>query len=305
METTSELSKSLSVSTKIPGAFSGFSFSASSSFQSSSSEMSKGESVKILSSAKCKYFISKLQKKNAPSFSNSFIDWAKTLNKSNDAKDFFEFFDTFGTHFPVTTVFGARLTYEHTMTSSYFKEMKEQKVDVSVQASYLSMFSAGVDVSSHQRSEASKLEKNVKTKLTTVGGTPPANGDAMTWASTVQEQPAPIEYLDSIVNLFSERYMGHLDIKYKRIARKMRMFQHEYCRFLNKKEEVDTCKLLNPGIFIPDTFIYGMLYDGRRLGKTIIEECIELCHEEPKCVAVGFCKGCKPSWGDYQKCSLY
>ena len=41
-----------------------------------------------------------------------------------------------------------------------------------------------------------------------IGATPPANGDAMTWASEVKEAPLPFEkHLTSITNLLNSQYL--------------------------------------------------------------------------------------------------
>ena len=58
---------------------------------------------------------------------------------------------------------------------------------------------------------ASNFQKSVQTSTITVGAAQPSNGDALTWASSVQENPVPIKYsLSAIHNLFTERYSKHL-----------------------------------------------------------------------------------------------
>ena len=58
---------------------------------------------------------------------------------------------------------------------------------------------------------ASNFQKSVQTSTITVGAAQPSNGNALTWASSVQENPIPIKYsLSAIHNLFTERYSKHL-----------------------------------------------------------------------------------------------
>ena len=47
---------------------------------------------------------------------------------------------------------------------------------------------------SEQREAALEFAKSVETTTVTVGSAPPSNGDAMTWASAVKENPVPIKY---------------------------------------------------------------------------------------------------------------
>ena len=82
-------------------------------------------------------------------------------------------------------------------------------MSVEVQASYSGTFNigGGFSMDSEQRSAFHNIQKSVGISTITVGAAPPSNGDAMTWASSVQENPVPIKYtLTPINNLFTERY---------------------------------------------------------------------------------------------------
>lgn len=66
---------------------------------------------------------------------------------------------------------------------------------------------------SSQKNEASDFQKSVTTKTITVGAPPPANGDAMEWASGVKDSPVPMKYnLKPISHLFREKYMANLNV---------------------------------------------------------------------------------------------
>ena len=61
---------------------------------------------------------------------------------------------------------------------------------------------------SEQRSAFHNIQKSVGIGTITVGAAPPSNGDAMTWASSVQENPVPIKYtLTPIHNLFTSIFL--------------------------------------------------------------------------------------------------
>ena len=132
-----ELQKSLAVSVSASGGFGAFSFSASSSYQKTSSDVSSGEKVYIISSSKCSYFFSKIDQLETPPFDPKFLRWAKKLEGENN-KGLVEFVRYFGTHFPIGVVFGARYIKKHSMTTESYKKASSSEISVSAQASYFS-----------------------------------------------------------------------------------------------------------------------------------------------------------------------
>ena len=101
-----------------------------------------------------------------------------------------------------------------------------------------------------QRSVASNFQKSVQTSTITVGAAQPSNGDALTWASSVQENPVPIKYsLSAIHNLFTERYSKHLpevniDIVRERLINASKI----YCQALKDEGRVNSCDdSIHPG----------------------------------------------------------
>ncbi|XP_045178750.2 uncharacterized protein LOC123538599 [Mercenaria mercenaria] len=128
IQTKYEFSKALSVSASVSGGGWGVSFSASAGYKQSSSEMSTGESVYIISSAQCNYYFSKLITEDAPQFDDTFAKWIHKLNETDwDPELYFEFFETYGTHFPTEVTFGARFIYEHKMSSSKYESEKKKR----------------------------------------------------------------------------------------------------------------------------------------------------------------------------------
>ncbi|XP_045167745.2 uncharacterized protein LOC123531028 [Mercenaria mercenaria] len=243
IQTTTELVRGLSVNAGASGGGFGVAFSASAGYKQALTDLSSSESVYIVSTAHCNYYISKFKKETPPPFTPMFFDWIRKLNSSTSNDTYSDFFDTFGTHFAKEITFGARFTYEHKMKSSLYKTKREQGVNVAAQASYSGIFSVsgGFSLTSEQRQEASEFSKSVETKTITVGAAPPANGDAMTWASTVQNNPVPAEYiLEPIEMLFQEEYMGNLGVDYQKMSfniEKLKM--NYYNRLIAKKYKID------------------------------------------------------------------
>ncbi|KAH3850754.1 hypothetical protein DPMN_093227 [Dreissena polymorpha] len=238
VQTKYEFSKSLSVSASVDSGGWGVSFPASAGYKKSSSEMSTGEFVFIISSAKCNYYFSKLITEEAPDFDPVFVKKVHTLNATGQNPELYhEFFETYGTHFPTEVTFGARFIYEHKMSSTKYESETKSGVNVAVQASYSGMFSAGggFNMDSDQRQSASDFSKSVETKTITVGAPPLSDGDAMTWASHVKTSPVPTTHkLPSIELLFTERYRGKMNVDHDRIRKNIDTYKQEYCSYLRE-----------------------------------------------------------------------
>ncbi|XP_045208112.2 uncharacterized protein LOC123559987 [Mercenaria mercenaria] len=308
IQTKYEFSRALSVYTKVSGGTWGTQFSASVGYKSSSSDISSGESVYILSTAKCNYYFSKLVTEDAPQFDDVFIKWVHKLNAaSSDPELYFKFFEIFGTHFATEVTFGARYTYEYKMSSNYYETEREKGVDVKTVASTSGFFGlwnleGEFQVSLSQRQKASEFRQSVETKTTTVGAPPPEDGGAMAWASEVKTNPVPSAYkLVSIENLFTDKYMKSLNVDFSRIYKNIVSQKMKYCLFLQNKGELESCEELVAGIELKNTRIIGHY---REKAVSSVSDCIEICLEEIHCEAVSFCTTCTSSDIDYNTCHL-
>ena len=75
-----------------------------------------------------------------------------------------------------------------------------------------------------------------------IGATPPANGDALTWASTVKDSPLPFQKtVTSIANIFDETFLnnsplrGAYDIhQIQEIRTLINFLLQEYCSELRR-----------------------------------------------------------------------
>jgi len=231
----SQFSRSLSISAKVSGGGWGASFSASSEYKEKSSAMSASESIFIHSKAVCNYYFAKLNEQSPPALSSDFVNFVKNINTVNDTH---KLFDYYGTHFNTYTLFGARFIYEFKMSQKTFKEESSKGISVSVEASYSGAYSlsGGFGMSSSNSQAAQSFLAKVVKKTISTGAPPPANGNTMTWASTVKDTPIPVEYkLESIEHLFTERYMNGVDINYGRIKSLIESGKKSYCASLKAK----------------------------------------------------------------------
>ena len=309
VETSYAFSKSLAVSAGVSGGGWGAHFSASAGYKESSSVVSTGESVFILSRASCNYYYMRLLEDDAPPFDPLFLEWVIKLNNTEDESVYVKFFERYGTHFLKEVKFGASFTYEYKMSSSTYKSEQEKGVNVAASASYSGLFSVGASFSMDfdQKQAASEFRKKVETKTITIGAAPPANGDALKWASTVKESPVPVSYvLGSMEELFTETFMGKSRfanlIAYKAISKRIVAYKQKYCEVLQSEGLVDDCAPLSSGISMKKTRLFK---DFTRQEASSIGQCVDECYKKNKCVAVTRCADCKKYTKDYDTCFMY
>ena len=154
--------------------------------------------------------------------------------------------------------FGAKYLYQYKMTKSAHDEMSEMNINVEETASQYgsSRFGQGSSSSDRQRSHQTEFSSKVdivevhignyfqvEIKAMSIGATPPANGDAMTWASEVKQSPLPFEkHLTSITNLFNSQYLNGEDFwkdanlhQIDELKTLFTMVLNEYCATLLSK----------------------------------------------------------------------
>ncbi|XP_066912531.1 uncharacterized protein [Clytia hemisphaerica] len=278
-----QFSKELSVSAEVSGGGWGVSFSASADYKKKESSMSASESVYVFSTASCNYYFSLLNENNPPKLTKDFVNLAKQLKTESDV---FKFFNYYGTHFMTYTLFGARFVYENKMSQKSFKSESEEGVSVSVKASYSGLFSlgGGFGMSSSQRQAAEDFQSKVETKTISIGAPPPADGNTMTWASTVKDTPVPVRYkLESIENLFSSLYMRGENFDYDSTKKLVQSSKLKYCKELNEKGIVDSCKMVTNVISL-----IGLSVWGGTLNQLNRDRCEDKCLEDDRCIVLEY-----------------
>ena len=219
----------------------------------------------IISQAQCRYYFSKIDVTAPPPFHPGFVSWAKRLASSDvNQNDIIGFIEYYETHYVSEVTFGARFMKKHKVSQTKYEELRQKKVSVEAQASYSGLFSVGggLSMDSEQRSAAYNFQKSVETSTVTVGAAPPSNGDAMTWASSVQENPVPITYsLSPIHNLFTERFSKRLpEVDLSAVRVRLINASNNYCQALKQAGRVDSCAdSINLGITLRgvDVVFYG------------------------------------------------
>ena len=144
-----------------------------------------------------------------------------------------EFVQYYGTHFFSDVTYGAKFVQHHKLSQKTYESLSKSKISVQAQASYSGLFSIGGGFSfdKEQSEAASNFSKSVETITYTVGSTPPSNGDAMTWAASVDQNPVPMLYsLSPIDVLFTKPFTKNLprDVNYDAIREKLINVSHVY-----------------------------------------------------------------------------
>ena len=104
-----ELQKSLSVPVQASVGFGAVSFSTSSSYKKTLSEVSSGEKLYITSLVKCSYHFSEIDYNSTPPPLNpGFYRWVKALERNTSKANLLTFVKYYVTHIPTSVVFGAR-----------------------------------------------------------------------------------------------------------------------------------------------------------------------------------------------------
>ena len=226
----------------------GFQFSASGSYKRDVAEMSSREYVRIISSAQCQYYRSNIDFTRPPPFDPGFLQWANKLaDPSATDGDVLQFIKYYGTHFFSDVTFGAKFIQSHKISQTSLATLEKESTSVEVQASYSGMVSigGGFSMENEQKNAATKFTKNVQTTTITIGSAPPSNGDAMTWAASVQSNPVPTKYaLMGIENLFTDHFTRHLspNVKYDGLKKKLAGAAYKYCQVLKTQGKVSSCK---------------------------------------------------------------
>ncbi len=287
----SDVQKSLAVSAEVSGSGWGAEFSASAEYKKETNEMQSSEKVFVNSEAKCDYYFAQLDEIRPPALTKSFIKMVKSLKTD---KDYFRFFEYYGTHFMTQIIFGARFVYKNEITKSDYSELSKEQYSVSVQASYSGAFSLSGKVSSDgQKSKAvTKFRSKSTTTTISVGAPPPASSKATDWATNVKDTPVPTRYkFESIENLFTETYMKNTGIDYAKINKKIKAVKGKYCANLKHKGIVNSCKAVESYTIFKNLGLTSLT--SYAVIKADYSACLRYCLEEKKCIAIFHDKGTK------------
>ena len=252
MENSEDLGHALSTHASVSGGAFGVEFSASTGFRKETEKFTSSNFKIIESYAQCKYYNAELKLYSKPDFSDSLKHALNIMNSSSHSSgslsqsDLFIFLENFGTHYIEKAVYGARYTNVFTMSASNYDNMISNGVDVEFSAGYsgpIVSASASFGMSKEDQRKIEIFKKNVHRETFSMGSLPPEDGDSGNWASTVTENPLPIElHMKPIWELFDPMIFPNIrqhltDSTAGNVKSAIIETQNAYCHHVIKTED--------------------------------------------------------------------
>ena len=229
-----------SVSGKIPPPFQR-AWGKSSDLQKIKNTFRNKKGIVAISSAKCQKYQIKIVfgKFDKVPFTKTFKNAIKELDELNDAKPdkqiagFRKFIKVYGTHFLLTTRFGAEVSHRTEFSSSVKKKFNKDKIKECEYVTGMKVFGLQVeennsDCSSEDQQQLYESgDSKIETSEITKGSVP--HDTLNDWAQ--QEFVAvPLTYqLAPIVNLFKENYLGK-KVSVEKISKWFLPLYFDYCK---------------------------------------------------------------------------
>ena len=232
----SSLENSVSISASASYGFVSGRFSASYDWGRVSTETVTNGDFVISASAKCSLFTATFNKYTSLNFTENFNNGVELLlqGDENDEDIYFDFFDTFGTHYFKEQVLGAKIYSEFEFTRSVYNDLvsSSEDFDASVSASLLSVFSISTSYStSTTETESSTFMSEASSiYLSTIGVSPSTNSSSQ-WAVEAMESPMPIYYKIATISglLTTTNFPNCSEALLDRVARRMNYYMSRYC----------------------------------------------------------------------------
>eukprot|EP00112_Aurelia_sp_Birch-Aquarium-sp1_P022331 Seg626.10 transcript_id=Seg626.10/GoldUCD/mRNA.D3Y31 product="Vitelline membrane outer layer protein 1" protein_id=Seg626.10/GoldUCD/D3Y31 len=228
------LAAKASASVKAGGGVWSASFAASTEYNRVSEQLKTNQKSVIKSESTCTVYGASLNTFPPPKFTENFFNNLKALGKENP--DYYNFLDTFGTHFVKGITMGSRYSKMQTMSKENEEKLQKEGIDVDVtaSASLIGTVDAEISVSVKKTKEdIAKFSKSVEeTTIVTFGSKPPKDGKPETWMASAFKNPYPVHYkLRSILDVFKPQYfIDTPEVKYKEIKKGLENFLKGYCK---------------------------------------------------------------------------
>lgn len=202
---TNKLSTRASISTSYKSLGFKAKISASAAYDRVKKEIFGTESTVIHSEASCCAYEAEIQQYTLPDFHPNFLSALAGLPEEYDQRAYSSIIDSFGTHHVQKTSIGALFGEQSFMTKQNRETFESHDFSIEVAASASGWGASGsVQAGSEKNVERATTFRSATSgrQTYTRGSLPPADGNAVTWANTAIENPAPISLqLNRIDNL--------------------------------------------------------------------------------------------------------
>lgn len=196
----------LSVMASVSGGAIEGSFSASGEYQSMQQAFSSQQSSGYMMGGNCTFY--QATATSLPALNKHFIEAALSIN-SSDPTSYYDFFDTYGTHYVTDITMGAKINMISTFTASSVNSLESQ--GISVAAAAQASFGINFGISGNYTSDSSQTsafsEAASYTEITSVACS--LSDNALAWDENIST-PLPISYkLSNISDLFTIENFGN------------------------------------------------------------------------------------------------
>jgi hypothetical protein len=231
--------------------FGDLAFSANTEFISIYNAIKKDEKVYIHNTATCALYRAVVDRYDPPQFTDNFLRALETLKGkifTEEPSPFYEFINTFGTHYMYEIMMGSRYTYVSETNIKAYDELKKANVNIPAQAKYSAMLSLEVKKAVEADTKATnEFSKAVTDKLVTSVGAPmPSSMEVADWLTGTAVQPMPISYsLKPLTELFNNsgihKKLSEMGIQADELEKNLLLANNKYCNHLVDTKKIDSC----------------------------------------------------------------
>ncbi|KAL4472670.1 hypothetical protein ABPG74_018619 [Tetrahymena malaccensis] len=245
----SQYRDSLSASVQFQAKYFGGKFSASSDYQEVQDGLNSANIQYIESQARCSVFqidVYDGPSQNAqltPQLQQALYNLAFNQTSQND---YFDFFDTWGTHVVTSVNLGSRFGYKYQMDKYQANHARSQGVNLSVSASYFS--ASGSASGTYNQSQIGNFTQAMTSWSSySIGATPDANQDPLAWAQQTLDTPMPtniqIMPFDEFLQKFTFSVNGLTTPQLNQVISFLGSYLQNYCSLrLAVNGSIDICQ---------------------------------------------------------------
>lgn len=260
-----------------------FKFSASWSYKKIYNLVEERNRTIIANEANCAIYCLRGQTFSPRIFSEDFLMGVSFLSNDVDDPIYLEFIDSFGTHYINSMTLGSDFASFAEFNWYSWKEINDEKIDISVASSIVSKISGGIDITDSDQKKLAESFRNRSENVYThsVGSPLPKSGRVEDWIPMASQNPMPQQYdLKETSDLLISRYFPNdNDINLKKENLKINI--EKYCQELKKQGIVKFCsenEMPKEPITVMDVFECP---ESNNIGN--VNGCVGQLSSSPKC----------------------
>jgi len=213
-----------------------------------------GANLFTMSEIQCCVYISEMFEFLRPPFHPNFIAGLHTLTETYDEHSYRRFLESFGTHYVKKSTMGAIFGEQSMISAESWTYMVQQGWNIGIMAGMSAGFSGNINMTiDYNETERETFDRYTSEQLLySRGAPPPADGQALTWASSTFDNPNVLSFtLDRIDNLYLLDYVS------SGVVANLGKALDGFCATLVAEGELEDCNLPPPDPPIPKPRIWS------------------------------------------------